>query len=256
MKAILAGVLLYLIPVIALEAQQQDPVLQFESDSLSLQQVKILQQSALESDKDLLIILGGEWCHDSVALIEQFSTPEFSQKISQQYEVAVVNVGYLNNGFDIVEHYQLPTYFGTPTVLIVDSETGEIENRLDFHQWTNAASMQPAAYQQYFIEREYHQLDMDSLDPQQRTQILAYEKTQAQRVKDAYEIAGPLLEAYKKSGNPPNATFREVWYELADFRNQIPTRVTHAMLQNDSSVLTVLPPLSWERGEFQPESGR
>ena len=67
---------------------------QFDGQYPDPQQVKQWQQQATAEGKDLMLVLGANWCDDSTALLQQFNQPEFSQKLQQNYQVRPVDFCY------------------------------------------------------------------------------------------------------------------------------------------------------------------
>jgi len=218
---------------------QIHPDFAFEQNPANLQQVIATQEQAKANNKHLLVVLGATWCKDSQALATQLSEPRFYAAVKQRYEVATVNTGYFAAGFDVANQFGLPIYFGTPTVLIIEPNSGDIVNRIDFHNWMNAKSKSSEAYWSYFIEQEFSQ-GVDASAPVQQ-QISAYEAKQATRLHEAYAVAGQLLQEYVESGQQPSERFTEVWFELADYRNKVAQAVSEARKSNNAKNLPSFP---------------
>lgn len=192
-----------------------------------LPQLDALQQKAAAEQKLLLLVLGADWCHDSVALLQHFNQPDFAAALAQRFELAFVDVGFLQFGLAVTQRYQLPLYYGTPTVLIIAPDSGQLLNKTDLMHWTNAASFDEKAYQQYFIETDFkqrfsqEQQQMAGVNSALLQQITRFERQQAAKLQHAYSYLGPLLQAYKKSAQPAGAEFNQAWGEVKGFRSQI-----------------------------------
>ena len=91
------------------------------------------------SGKAVLLVLGGNWCHDSRALAGAFQRPELAEVIAENYELVFIDVGYRDRNLDIAARFGVMDIYGTPTVLIVSPE-GELLNRESVHVWRTAAS--------------------------------------------------------------------------------------------------------------------
>ena len=208
--------------------------------------VREAEQRAIAENKQLLLVLGATWCHDSVALSERFSQSEMQAALDAQYVVVGLNVGYLEYGFETVQRYELPTYYGTPTVLIVDPTERRILNRIDYQNWTSAASMTEQDYQSYFIEQSFPHIDSLQLSVNTLAAVSAYEQTQAERIKAGYLVAGALLKAYKASNEPPTPEFMRVWESVAQYRNAIPRAVGQAIMTDSTEALPTFPAFQWE----------
>ncbi|RZQ55909.1 hypothetical protein CWI82_00920 [Pseudidiomarina tainanensis] len=223
------------------------PMFQFEEQASDLQYIKIAQRKAVEENKYLLVILGATWCSDSKVIADQFSQPDFYEQISQHYEVVTVNVGYLESGYDIARFFGLPTYYGTPTVLIVEPSSSTITNRIDFYEWMNARSKSQEDFHSYFLQQKYPKTEQLSLSLEVKKEIEIYETLHAQRINAGYIVAGELLKAYKESGQPASKKFTEVWIELAKYRNAVAKAVGDALRTGNTAQLPQFEnSFSWE----------
>jgi len=183
--------------------------------------------TARESDKLALVILGGNWCHDSRALASRLYEEPLSTTINEHYETLFVDVGYLQKGKEVITSLGIPVYYATPTLLIVDPVTGRVVNAQNRHQWSDAASISMAESVDYFrlfantdltIEQGEYETDVDL--QQLLNQIDAFEQTQAERLYQAYEVLAPMLRAYKEGDK--DAFSEDLWNEVRDFRYQVP----------------------------------
>lgn len=227
---------------------------QFDGQNPDPQQLKQWQQQAAAEGKDLMLVLGANWCGDSTALLQQFNQSEFSQKLQQNYQVQPVDVGYFERGYDIVKAYDEPMYYGTPTVMIIDAETGAIDNFGDWQHWTNASKHSTEEFTQYFIEQSYQSVDKSKLSQAQQQQLNDFSQRQAQRVKAGYEWVAPHLKAYKDSGakQPPQA-FIDKWMAVAKFRNQVHSDIVTAIEQGIANPNQPLPLPSYPQQRWESE---
>lgn len=108
------------------------------------------------SGKNLLIIMGGNWCHDSAALANLIDSPRFVGMVTQNYEVLFVDIGIPQTGrgrnLDIAKRFGIKKIKGTPTVLVVSPEGRLLNSRKDAASWRNAASRDEDAVYSYFAE--------------------------------------------------------------------------------------------------------
>ncbi len=108
------------------------------------------------SGKKLLIIMGGNWCHDSAALANLIDSPRFVGMITQKYEVLFIDVGVPQTGrgrnLDIAKRFGIKKIKGTPTVLVVSPEGKLLNSKKDAASWRNAASRNEDAIYRYFAE--------------------------------------------------------------------------------------------------------
>lgn len=101
--------------------------------------VNMALDRAQASAKNVLLVLGGNWCHDSRGLAGKFEKRELARVIENGYELVWVDVGYRDRNLDVPARFGVPEIFGTPTVLIL-SPDGELLNRDSVHDWRTADS--------------------------------------------------------------------------------------------------------------------
>lgn len=94
---------------------------------------------ARSDNKLTMIVLGGNWCHDSRALAGHFADTDFAAMLGPRYEVVYVDVGHRDRNLHIPAQYGISALVGTPTVLVVAPD-GTLVNRGTASSWRNAAS--------------------------------------------------------------------------------------------------------------------
>lgn len=223
--------LLVLVPLIVgnLHAAEQEGQLFHPSDDV-LAEVETARAAAAEEGKLLLVILGGNWCHDSRALAARVNQAPLSDLIEQNYETVFVDVGFLEIDSETVGSLGIPVYYATPTVLIIDPVGGRLINAGNRHQWGNAYTISMDESVEYF--RSMAETDPADLQEPENVppeleesfaQIDAFERAQAGRLYDAYSVIGPMLRAYKE-GHAPDG-FEGYWEEVREFRMRVPDDV-------------------------------
>jgi hypothetical protein len=237
-----------------------DDATYFSGQDATLERAKQAQQRALTHNKLLMLVLGADWCHDSIALAQQFQQPRLAEQLNHQFVVQLMDVGYLTAGFDITQHYGLPVYWGTPTVMIIDPSTGQLLNENDLVHWSDAASHSSDEYHEYFNRTGFVLTDATpAVFSVHQEQIDAFVSTQTARIKLGYAVVGPLLEAYKRSGDKPSQTFIEQWDALRELRigvakglSELKADAEQRYLVNDQRPLTLpsFAPRVWEQGEY------
>jgi thiol-disulfide isomerase/thioredoxin len=182
-----------------------------------------------DGDRLALVVLGGNWCHDSIALASRLHSSPLAELIEQHYELVFVDVGYLDKGRDVVQQFGVPHYYATPTVLIIDPSNRVLINDEDRHMWSNAYNIDMSSSVQYFEKWATHDSVADPVtESAELQQIYAeidqFEQQLAARVAAGYAVVGPMLEA-TKAGNRPKE-FDASWDELRDFRMAIPDDIS------------------------------
>lgn len=98
---------------------------------------------AAASNKRVLVVMGGNWCHDSRALAGWLETPRFAALVAERYELVFVNVGLPQTGdghnLDVPQRFGLADVPGTPALLVLTPE-GKAVNLDTAASWRNAAS--------------------------------------------------------------------------------------------------------------------
>ncbi|MBY6064172.1 thioredoxin family protein [Pseudidiomarina sediminum] len=217
----------------------------FSGHTPSLAQITAAQQQAQRENKLLMVILGADWCHDSRALMQNFTDETLHRQLAERFVMVRVDVSYFDQGDGVTEHFQQPTFYGTPTVMIIDPHSGQVTNKADWQHWTNAASYSSADYQAYFLEQSFVAPPQASSPWQQ--QVTAFEQAQAKRVEAGFAAVGPLLKTYIESDRTEGAAaFSQLWRELGKFRNQVFNDVQRLRALEEPVALPEYPAQSWE----------
>lgn len=245
------------VPACAAETDPDGALYQPSEDQLA--DVRQTLERAKANDRLALIVLGANWCHDSRALAARLNKSPLKEVIDENYETVIVDVGYYENGRDVVNQFGVHHYYATPTVLVVDPETGELVNEWDRHQWGDAYRISMDDSVEYFekwpgMPTEEHlpvSADLQKL----YDEIDEYERQLAGRVEGGYAVVGPMLKAYK-DGNEAD-DFDAKWDELRGFRVDVPATVRKLRMEARDHVIagdqvielshSMDIPLSWER---------
>jgi hypothetical protein len=95
-------------------------------------------RAAEAGGKRVLLVLGGNWCHDSRSFAMKLADPSIADLVRERYETVFVDVGRRDRNLDVPKRFGVHTLMGTPTILIL-SAGGELLNPNSVHQWRNAA---------------------------------------------------------------------------------------------------------------------
>ena len=231
----------------------------FEASADSVADVQEALERADAGDRLALVVLGGNWCHDSRALAARLNRSPLAEVIQEDYELVFVDVGYLDKGRDVTQQFGVAHFYATPTVLIIDPSSGQVINNEDRHIWSNAYSVDMPTSVAYFEKWASNDAaaepDPDSTQLRDlNAEIDRFEEQLADRVAAGYAVVGPMLEAYKADNAPEN--FEASWNEVRDFRMAIPDDIRElraeaqrrvAAGENDIQlVFPEYPPFSWE----------
>ncbi len=111
----------------------------FDASRNAMMDVDVALAAAKVSGRNVLLVMGGNWCHDSRGLAAKFDEPELSRVIVIGYELVWVDVGHRDRNLDVAERFGVMEIRGTPTVLIL-SPGGALLNRESVHDWRTADS--------------------------------------------------------------------------------------------------------------------
>lgn len=140
------------------EARSEDrfSTIAYDPTADAASELEFVQKGVAISGKKLLIIMGGNWCHDSAALANLIDSPRFVGMITQNYEVLFVDVGVpqIGNGrnLEIAKRFGIKKLKGTPTVLVVSPLGKLLNSKKDAASWRDAASRDEDAVYSYFAE--------------------------------------------------------------------------------------------------------
>ncbi len=101
--------------------------------------------------KRALIVMGGNWCHDSRGLAGYNEQADIASLIASQYVLVYVDVGQKNRNLDIARRFGVTKLIGTPTVVIAEPD-GTVVNAATAHDWRNAASRSTSEWIDYLDE--------------------------------------------------------------------------------------------------------
>lgn len=132
-------------------AEGQPDALLFDPARDAMADIDAALTAAAAGGRHVMIIFGGDWCHDSRALTELFAQDRFAAMLADRYEIVHVHVPRAHDQRSIAagHRFGLGNIVGTPTVLILTAD-GRPTNLTDAPRWRNAASRKPDAIYRYF----------------------------------------------------------------------------------------------------------
>lgn len=145
-------------PAAAAERQSNPEALAFIAESNAQADVDRALADAKKDGKTVLVILGANWCHDSIGLAGWFDTPRFKDMMRDRYSIVYVDVGTPQNGrgrnLDIAKRFGINKVKNTPLVLIVSADGERMNSKKDAIGWRNAASRSEDDIYRYFATFE------------------------------------------------------------------------------------------------------
>ena len=108
------------------------------------------------SGKTVVVIMGANWCHDSVGLAGRLAAPRFIDSMRDRYNMVYVDVGTPQTGkgrnLDIAARFGIKKVKSTPVVMLVSADGRLLNSKKDAVSWRNAASRSENAIYRYFAE--------------------------------------------------------------------------------------------------------
>jgi hypothetical protein len=216
---------------------------------------RALAQAKAEN-KLAMIVLGAEWCHDSVGFGSKLSQPTMQAILKSSYVSVFVDVGYLEDMRVITQPLGYPINFGTPTVLVIDPESGQLLNYDSVSTWQSAFSVPLEDYEQAFTELAQQAGQTSStaaVDFTASPALREFQDAQVERLLQGYRELGPLLAAYDTKDLESPDEFETLWVEVRDFRAQLQKDLLALRQQEmspepaaESLPLPDYPAFSWE----------
>jgi Thioredoxin-like len=137
-------------------AQDRYSTIAFDPTEDAKSQLEFKLRGAKIMGRKLLVIMGGNWCHDSAALANLLDTPRFVGMVTQNYEILFVDVGVPQTGrgrnLEIAKRFGIGKVKGTPLVLILSPDGKLLNSKKDAASWRNAASRSEDEVYRYFAE--------------------------------------------------------------------------------------------------------
>lgn len=111
----------------------------FDEAANAMQDVDAALLAAAADGKHPLLVLGGNWCHDSRDLAKKFEGEPLQSLVSSKFHTVWVDVGRRDRNLDVATRFGVEKLLGTPTVLILSPE-GELLNADSVHDWRTSAT--------------------------------------------------------------------------------------------------------------------
>ncbi|MEQ3639347.1 MAG: thioredoxin family protein [Alteromonas sp.] len=218
------------------------------------------QKKAVENNKLLLVVLGAQWCHDSTGLASHFESEALQPILEKYYTTLLVDVGLLEDRRNITKRFDYPIYYATPTVMIVEPNTGTLLNRASMARWAHADSIPLVDYVEYFTahgelsEQEIAVLQSYTPTPEE----MSYNEQHAARLQAAYKELSPLLKDDINGDLEGDTTdnFYAMWKEVRQFRatlqkelmerTQAQLNPSEGSIETKKATLTEHGPFSWQ----------
>lgn len=198
--------------------------------------------TAKEEGKLLLVVLGANWCHDSKALMAVLDEPATAAMVDASYERVLINVEDFARGFETAELFGLPIYAHTPTLLIVEPESGVLINWDDHYIFRDAYKLEPEEIAAYMDEHK--SVDVMLPQPEEgRAPIDGWAVDAAGRIRQGYR----QIAAYEEfEGDAFEADWKALRGLRYGFSEDYPALLLQLSETGEVGELPVYDKLPWE----------
>jgi len=140
-------------------AQGDDRYKLYTADTDSMVDIdKALARARVRGTK-IMVVMGANWCHDSIGFAARMDKPEFRALIEQNYELVYVSVGTEPRQNDqnraVSKRFGVEKIVGTPTIFIARPD-GSVLNPESAGYWRHAYSIpedMSYAYLAYYADK-------------------------------------------------------------------------------------------------------
>lgn len=109
---------------------------------------------AARTGRSAVLVFGGDWCHDSVALAKLLTSEAFKAEFGAGYSVTFIDVGVPQTGngrnLELLARFKVKDLKGTPAMFVVGPDGALRNKRKDALSWRNAHSRGDAAILDWF----------------------------------------------------------------------------------------------------------
>lgn len=119
----------------------------FDSAADAMAAVDAALQAASVSGKNVILIMGANWCHDSRGLAGHLASDDFSALVEPHFEIVHVDAGKPReddtHNLHVARRFGVDALIGTPNVFMLSPEGELLNDPEDVTGWTDAASRDP-----------------------------------------------------------------------------------------------------------------
>ncbi len=113
--------------------------------------VAVAISTAGQSERNIVLIFGANWCEDCHALHDQMQKPELAAIIAKNFVVVEIDLGSYDKNLDLAERYHVPIKRGIPAVAVLDPR-GNILYAMKEGQFADARSMSYESIKEFFVK--------------------------------------------------------------------------------------------------------
>ncbi|WP_100657805.1 thioredoxin family protein [Alteromonas flava] len=152
---------------------------------------------AIQQKKNLMLVFGAQWCHDSRGFAQQLSQPNVDVLIKQFYVPVFIDVATYRDLRWLTERYNYPGYFATPTVMVIEPVSKQLLNRDNMVLWNTADNVKQETYLEYFTHYANAENSRPEISNKQRELLQHVQGFAAQntaRLFAGFARLGPMMD--------------------------------------------------------------
>ena len=108
-------------------------------------------KTAAKTHKRVLVDFGGNWCGDCQVLDIYFHNELNRPILESNFVLVHVNVGHLDENFDLAEHYRIPLKRGVPELAVL-SEGGKLLYSTQTAEFEKMQMVESSAVTQFLVK--------------------------------------------------------------------------------------------------------
>ncbi|WP_297731171.1 thioredoxin family protein [uncultured Maricaulis sp.] len=212
----------------------------FDENFAAMDVVDAALAEALATDKRLLLVLGGNWCHDSRGLAHHFEDAELAATLEAHFVTRFIDVGWRDRNQDIMRRFGVAAIYATPTVFVIDPADETLLNRDERNFWGSAYSTPIEEARAWFARWADAQpatgglVESSLVYQSMMIEIDIFEEEEGDRLAAAYRDVGAWRIA-DEADRPEN--YRALDREVEQWRRNLPRDV--AQLRQEARAMVI-----------------
>jgi thioredoxin 1 len=103
--------------------QQKEPAHKVYDESADAKaEIAQAASQARADHKRILLVFGGNWCGDCLALDRRFHEAPAQPVVESNFHVVHVDIGHADKNLDLADKYGIPLKKGVPAIAVLDSD--------------------------------------------------------------------------------------------------------------------------------------
>ena len=116
----------------------------FDEDRDAMAAVDAALAEAAATNRNVLLVMGADWCHDSRALAGMFGSERFAALMATDFVPVYIDAGRPREdaaaNVDVARRFGVDRLIGTPNLFVLSADGRLLNDPEDVTRWTDAAS--------------------------------------------------------------------------------------------------------------------